>query len=127
MILASAETTFYDTPDFFIYPNPTTASCFDGIMNQNELGIDCGGVCQAICNNGGTIGGPSGPGGNTNFNNTNISNVNNITVLNKTTVTDVINKLTDTNQPYGLIFIIIIGLIILFLLILFVYFKRKRE
>ncbi len=26
------------------------ASCFDGIQNQNEQGIDCGGVCQKECN-----------------------------------------------------------------------------
>ncbi|MBI2259293.1 MAG: T9SS type A sorting domain-containing protein [Flavobacteriia bacterium] len=31
------------------------ASCFDGILNQNEIGIDCGGVCPACivsCNDG---------------------------------------------------------------------------
>ena len=27
-------------------PSPT---CFDGLQNQNETGIDCGGVCQKIC------------------------------------------------------------------------------
>jgi len=26
-------------------------SCFDGILNQNEGGIDCGGVCTAVCQN----------------------------------------------------------------------------
>jgi hypothetical protein len=26
------------------------ATCFDGILNQNERGIDCGGVCQKECN-----------------------------------------------------------------------------
>ncbi|MBI2541134.1 hypothetical protein HYV80_00290 [Candidatus Woesearchaeota archaeon] len=35
----------------------STASCFDGIKNQNEIGIDCGGACkacvsaQSICQN----------------------------------------------------------------------------
>lgn len=24
-------------------------SCFDGTLNQDELGIDCGGSCQAVC------------------------------------------------------------------------------
>ncbi len=31
---------------FLIRPAP---SCFDGKQNQNELGIDCGGVCAAVC------------------------------------------------------------------------------
>ncbi len=31
------------TPEFV----PPVASCFDGIMNQGELGIDCGGPCAA--------------------------------------------------------------------------------
>ncbi|MFA6227280.1 MAG: hypothetical protein WC631_02300 [Candidatus Paceibacterota bacterium] len=26
-----------------------TATCFDGIKNQSEIGIDCGGPCQIIC------------------------------------------------------------------------------
>ncbi|HRY82339.1 MAG TPA: hypothetical protein P5232_01335 [Candidatus Moranbacteria bacterium] len=26
------------------------ANCFDGIQNQNERGVDCGGVCQKECN-----------------------------------------------------------------------------
>jgi hypothetical protein len=30
----------------FIKKDPT---CTDGIMNQNEQGIDCGGVCQLVC------------------------------------------------------------------------------
>jgi hypothetical protein len=24
-------------------------SCFDGLQNQDEIGIDCGGACQAVC------------------------------------------------------------------------------
>lgn len=28
------------------FPEPT---CFDGLQNQNEEGIDCGGVCERIC------------------------------------------------------------------------------
>ena len=24
-------------------------SCFDGIQNQNEKGLDCGGICQKVC------------------------------------------------------------------------------
>jgi hypothetical protein len=28
------------------YKKPT---CFDGIKNQNEIGVDCGGVCSKIC------------------------------------------------------------------------------
>jgi len=24
-------------------------SCFDGLLNQDEIGIDCGGGCQAVC------------------------------------------------------------------------------
>lgn len=31
---------------FFIKTTPT---CFDGIQNQNERGIDCGGVCTLVC------------------------------------------------------------------------------
>lgn len=31
---------------FLSRPEP---NCFDGIMNQNEGGIDCGGVCENIC------------------------------------------------------------------------------
>jgi hypothetical protein len=30
----------------FLYKPPT---CFDGIQNQGELGIDCGGPCQKLC------------------------------------------------------------------------------
>lgn len=30
-------------------PGAATATCFDGIQNQNETGIDCGGVCPAVC------------------------------------------------------------------------------
>lgn len=30
----------------YIEPKP---SCFDGIQNQNEEGIDCGGVCEKVC------------------------------------------------------------------------------
>jgi len=29
----------------------TPANCFDGVMNANERGIDCGGSCLAICVN----------------------------------------------------------------------------
>lgn len=36
----------YFVYDFFIKTTPT---CFDGIQNQNETGIDCGGVCAAVC------------------------------------------------------------------------------
>ncbi len=31
---------------FIFVPEPT---CFDGQKNQNELGIDCGGICKAVC------------------------------------------------------------------------------
>ncbi|MBU4480113.1 FxLYD domain-containing protein [Patescibacteria group bacterium] len=31
---------------FFIYEKPT---CLDGKQNQNEQGIDCGGVCPIVC------------------------------------------------------------------------------
>ena len=31
---------------FYFYKAPT---CFDGIKNGNELGIDCGGSCQKLC------------------------------------------------------------------------------
>lgn len=31
---------------FFLYEKPT---CFDGKQNQDELGIDCGGLCELIC------------------------------------------------------------------------------
>lgn len=35
-------------PSYFIFFNkPQT--CFDGKMNQNETGIDCGGLCQRAC------------------------------------------------------------------------------
>jgi len=27
----------------------TTPTCFDNVQNQNETGIDCGGVCQQLC------------------------------------------------------------------------------
>lgn len=35
-------------PVYFIFFNKTP-TCFDGKMNQNELGIDCGGICQKAC------------------------------------------------------------------------------
>lgn len=31
---------------FFIKKTPT---CFDGVRNQNERGIDCGGICSVVC------------------------------------------------------------------------------
>ncbi|MCR4310956.1 MAG: FxLYD domain-containing protein [Candidatus Taylorbacteria bacterium] len=32
---------------FIFFRTPST--CFDGVLNQEELGIDCGGGCQAVC------------------------------------------------------------------------------
>ena len=34
-------------PIFSFFYNPP--SCIDGIQNQNETGIDCGGSCEAVC------------------------------------------------------------------------------
>jgi hypothetical protein len=34
-------------PAYFLLYNPP--SCTDGIQNQNELGVDCGGSCSKIC------------------------------------------------------------------------------
>lgn len=36
---------------YFIYVNfiKTTPTCFDGVLNQNERGIDCGGICALVC------------------------------------------------------------------------------
>ena len=33
----------------YIFFIKTTPTCFDGIQNQNERGIDCGGVCTLVC------------------------------------------------------------------------------
>lgn len=33
---------------FFVYQKPT---CFDGIKNGSELGVDCGGACRLLCQN----------------------------------------------------------------------------
>lgn len=33
---------------FFIYQKPT---CFDGLKNGSELGVDCGGSCRLLCSN----------------------------------------------------------------------------
>jgi len=33
---------------FYFYTNHP-ATCFDGIQNQNEIGIDCGGPCTKLC------------------------------------------------------------------------------
>ena len=36
----------------FIYISSREApNCFDGKLNQNERGIDCGGMCVAVCQN----------------------------------------------------------------------------
>ncbi len=32
---------------FYVYNKPQT--CFDGKQNQNEAGVDCGGLCQRAC------------------------------------------------------------------------------
>ena len=32
---------------FFFVRSP--ASCSDGVKNENELGVDCGGACKAVC------------------------------------------------------------------------------
>lgn len=35
---------------FYIYKKlQKPASCFDGIQNQNERGVDCGGICMIAC------------------------------------------------------------------------------
>lgn len=34
---------------FYSYFLKTTPTCFDGVKNQNERGIDCGGVCSLVC------------------------------------------------------------------------------
>ncbi|HAO64966.1 TPA: hypothetical protein DCQ44_03230 [Candidatus Taylorbacteria bacterium] len=31
---------------FFLHKTPT---CFDGVKNQNEKGVDCGGICTRLC------------------------------------------------------------------------------
>ncbi len=42
------DTTTVDTsPPTFQQPRETLETCFDGIKNQNEEGIDCGGSCKA--------------------------------------------------------------------------------
>jgi len=33
---------------YFLFLKPT-ASCFDNIQNQDELGVDCGGICDLSC------------------------------------------------------------------------------
>lgn len=33
---------------YFVFLKPP-ATCFDGRQNQDERGIDCGGICQAMC------------------------------------------------------------------------------
>ena len=35
---------------FFVI-NRKAPSCFDNKQNQNETGVDCGGVCEAVCPN----------------------------------------------------------------------------
>lgn len=35
-------------PTYFIFFNKTP-TCFDGKKNQNELDVDCGGICQRAC------------------------------------------------------------------------------
>lgn len=45
VILAAAIVGFFVYKIFFTRP----ATCFDGIQNQNEHGIDCGGVCALVC------------------------------------------------------------------------------
>ena len=37
----------FSIPAYFILNRPGT--CFDGIQNQDEEGIDCGGVCTLLC------------------------------------------------------------------------------
>ena len=32
-----------------LFTRPAASSCFDGIQNQGELGVDCGGPCSKIC------------------------------------------------------------------------------
>lgn len=36
---------------YFVYVNffKVTPTCFDGKQNQNETGIDCGGICAMVC------------------------------------------------------------------------------
>ena len=43
----------FGTPtSFYIYKKmQKPASCFDGLQNQDERGVDCGGICQIACLN----------------------------------------------------------------------------
>lgn len=34
---------------WYLFANRPAKTCFDGELNQNEIGIDCGGVCDAVC------------------------------------------------------------------------------
>ena len=43
-----------DVDGLYTAEKPTTATCGDGIQNQGETGIDCGGPCSAPCGSGGT-------------------------------------------------------------------------
>ncbi len=54
------------TSDFNVSLRIVGESCFDGIQNQGEEGVDCGGPCAAECDTGdddGSSGGSSGPSG----------------------------------------------------------------
>ncbi len=46
MIAAAALVAGYVIYENFIKVTPT---CFDGVQNQNERGIDCGGICARVC------------------------------------------------------------------------------
>ncbi|MCA9460241.1 MAG: hypothetical protein KC550_06860, partial [Nanoarchaeota archaeon] len=55
-------TLIFNVSGFSIYEVEETPTCSDGIQNQDETGVDCGGSCSA-CNVGGGGGGGSGGGG----------------------------------------------------------------
>ena len=42
---------------------PTTLTCSDGVQNQGETGVDCGGPCSACSSGGGSNGGGGSSGG----------------------------------------------------------------
>lgn len=131
LMLASAETTFYDTPDFFIYSNPVVApTCTDGIMNGQETGIDCGGICPYACS-GSIIGGGGGGGAGPTYPGDNSTNTTNATKPSSNqTLGEKTKEVFDgivQNKTYSLIFASVIGLIVLFFLIILLYRRKDKE
>lgn len=82
-------------------PNHSTPAltCSDNIKNQDETGVDCGGVCPACSSSDNNNGGSSGGGGSSSRSSSDDDLINVTNFTNVTEVTDVTDVTENDNTP----------------------------